>query len=363
MKIGYVLDDTLDKSDGVQQAMIAIAEEIRRRGHEVHYLVPTTGRKDLVNVHQLSKVISLKFNGNSVRTPIWSSGRKIKSVLKNIGFDALHVQLPYSPVFGAKVIRHSEKNTVLVGTFHILPYGFLARLGTKILGLLLFRTKHRLHAVYATSAPARDFMKTSFGLDGSVAANPVDYEYFHQAAPAKRTEGKKRIVFVGRFEERKGVKQLVDAYENLPDRSNVELIMCGKGPLLEDLKALALQKKLSVSFPGFISEEEKAGLLSSSDIAVFPSVAGESFGIVLTESMSAGAGVTLGGNNPGYASVLGAWPETLFDPNDIAAFTAKLEQFLNNETLKDRIASAQHEDVKRYDIKVIADKLEHEAYQ
>lgn len=47
MTIAYVLDDTLDKSDGVQQAMISIAEKMRQLGHDVHYIVPFTERKDL----------------------------------------------------------------------------------------------------------------------------------------------------------------------------------------------------------------------------------------------------------------------------------------------------------------------------
>ncbi len=67
----------------------------------------------------------------------------------------------------------------------------------------------------------------------------------------------------------------------------------------------------SVKFLGFVNERDKPELLASAAIACFPSLGGESFGIVLIEAMAAGASVVLGGNNPGYTSVLGDRPESL----------------------------------------------------
>ena len=72
--IGYLLDDTLDKPDGVQQYVLAVGEYFRAKGHDVHYLVADTHRTDIKNVHSLGRFVSLKFNGNSVRTPLPASG-------------------------------------------------------------------------------------------------------------------------------------------------------------------------------------------------------------------------------------------------------------------------------------------------
>jgi len=170
------------------------------------------------------------------------------------------------------------------------------------------------------------------------------------------------MVFVGRFDERKGVRELISAYEQMKNRDNVDLIMCGKGPLWGEVNSINESKKLGVKLTGFVSEEEKAEYLSSADIAVFPSISGESFGIVLTEAMSAGSGVTLGGNNPGYASVLGAWPETLFNPKNINEFASFLDDWVVDTGRRKLIGSQQHQDVKQYDIDVIVDRLIREAY-
>lgn len=360
MTIGLVLDDTLDKPDGVQQAVISIGEKLRSRGHDVHYIVPKTTRKDLDNIHSVAPYINLKFNGNSVRTPVFASGRKIKKLIKELNFDVVHIQMPYSPFLGAKVLKKASKNTKLVGTFHILPYNKRAVVGTRLLGFILKRSVRKLDNVFATSGPALRFMKDTFHVDGKVLSNPVDVKFYESFKRQPDSLGKIQIVYLGRFDERKGVRQLLLAYEFLDPNSRElsQLTMCGKGPLLEELKQFAVEKNLNVNFPGFVSEEEKAQHLSNSDIAVFPSTSGESFGIVLVEAMAAHAGVVLGGDNPGYRSVLEPWPQTLFDPNDMDAFVQKLTYYIHAEERRKRDGDAQHGTVMQYDINRVCDVLE-----
>lgn len=364
MKIAYVLDDTLDKSDGVQQAVLTIARQMVELGHEVHYIVPRTERKDLPHVHCISRFIEMKFNGNSVRTPLPASRGRIKKLLKQENFDVIHVQMPYSPVLAGRVVRYADKSAVIVGTFHILPYNALARIGTRLLGLWLRRNLRRFDNFYAVSGPAQSFLKSSFGVDSQVLGNPINYRFFNAFTDgkAKYSTQKTKIVYVGRFDVRKGVLQLIKSYEQMSEQKNCELVMCGKGPLLEEAKAYATNKNLAIEFPGFVSEEEKAMQLASADIAVFPSISGESFGIVLTEAMASGAHITLGGNNPGYASVLNPWPEVLFDPNDVTSFAAKLDYFVKNTTNREEIGTAQQAYVKEFDVETIAQKLITQAY-
>jgi phosphatidylinositol alpha-mannosyltransferase len=358
MTIGLLLDDTLDSSDGVQQAVLAIGKELTVRGHEVHYIVPTTIRSDIKNIHSIGKVVRFKFNGNSVRTPLPVSRKQIKQLFDSIDFDVLHVQMPYSPFLSAKILKYAPQNVKKVGTFHILPYSFISAFGTKFLGFFMRKSIRSIDTMIAVSEPSKDFMESTFKVVGRVIPNPVDYKFFSSFKRQKIS--KKSIVFVGRFEERKGVLELVEAYSKLPKtvRSDAKLTMCGKGPLLENVKSKALKLNLDIDFPGFVSDKQKAQFLANADIAVFPSKSGESFGIVLTEAMSARAGVVIGGNNPGYTSVLSEWPETLFDPSNREIFYSRLEMFLSDATLRASIGKEQHKEAKKYDIQVIVDQLE-----
>ncbi len=352
--IGLLLDDTLDRADGVQQAVISIGEKLRSKGHEVHYIVSETERTDLENVHSIGKLFSAKFNGNSVRTPIPVSNSAVTALFDKVKFDVLHVQMPYSPLFASKVLKMAPKNVKKFGTFHILPYGSFARFSTKILGYSLKNSLDSLDQVFAVSRPANQFMSEAFGVNGTVIPNPVDYEFFHRFK--KQNNDKKQIVFIGRFEQRKGVRELIRAYSRIDKqlRESLSLIMCGKGPLLEEMKDLSKVLNLDIEFPGFVTDEEKAQYLANADVAVFPSISGESFGIVLTEAMSAGSGITIGGNNPGYSSVLEQWPETLFDPKDTEQFSKLLVKCLS---AKSSVGKSQHQTVKQYDTNVVVDTL------
>lgn len=357
MRIGLVLDDTLDKPDGVQAAVLDIGKELSRRGHEVHYLVTETNRSDLENVHSISGFFSLKFNGNSVRTPRPARKKDIKKLLDRLNLDVIHVQMPYSPLMAGKVVSSVPKKTKVFGTFHILPYDSKTVIGTKILGWYLRRNLKRFDGFFAVSAPANTFMKETFRVSGDVLPNPVNYDFFHSYK--KKKSSKTQIVFLGRFDRRKGVTYLLDAYSNLSEtvRDRVELTMCGKGPLFDEVKEKSESSNLNIAFPGFVSDEAKAQYLANADIAVFPSTSGESFGIVLAEAMSAGAGVTLGGDNAGYRSVLGDFEQTLFDPKNINEFSEILTTFITDENLRRNIGNKQQDYVKSFDIVKVCDTL------
>jgi phosphatidylinositol alpha-mannosyltransferase len=108
---------------------------------------------------------------------------------------------------------------------------------------------------------------------------------------------------------------------------------------------------------GFIDEADKPALLASADIAVFPSLYGESFGIVLIEAMAAGSGVVLGGNNPGYASVLGAMPEALFEPKKYQAFSKTLKHYLTNSIAAQELHNNQQVAVKQFAVTNVGPKV------
>src|SRR5579875_4032120 len=97
MKIGMVLDDTLDTPDGVQQYVLQVGRWLSAQGHDVHYLVGATTRTDIPNIHSLSRNKQVRFNGNRMSMPLPASRKKLKQFLRTEQFDVLHVQVPYSP--------------------------------------------------------------------------------------------------------------------------------------------------------------------------------------------------------------------------------------------------------------------------
>jgi Glycosyltransferase Family 4 len=121
MKIGFVLDDTLDSTDGVQQYVLTLGKWLKDQGHDVHYLVGATKRRDIPDVHSLSRNMSVRFNGNQMSMPLPAKKFEITALLSTEKFDVLHVQVPYSPLLAHRVIMAAPPQTAIIGTFHIAP--------------------------------------------------------------------------------------------------------------------------------------------------------------------------------------------------------------------------------------------------
>ena len=104
LTIGFVFDDTLDALDGVQQHIITIGTELVRRGHDVHYLVGETHHSPVPQTVSLARNVMVSFNGNRMRIPLPVRKREIRAALAHNNYDILHIQAPYSPLFGGRVL-------------------------------------------------------------------------------------------------------------------------------------------------------------------------------------------------------------------------------------------------------------------
>lgn len=362
LKIGIILDTSLDPPDGVQQYVTSIGEWLRAHGHDVHYLVGQTERNDLSNIHSLVKNISVRFNGNRTTIPLWGSTKVLRKFLREQRFDVLHVQTPHHPLFAQRVIMAADPKTPIVATFHILPEGKLPVIGNYLLGLWLRPSLKRIDRFLPVSPAAQTFMKQTFHVDGSVVPNVFDYMLFHKAKPLEKYEnGTLTILFLGRLVPRKGCRYLLEAVERL-DRDALpkfRVIICGKGPLLGELQGYTRTHNLDdvVEFAGFVSEEDKPRYYASADIAVFPSTGGESFGIVLIEAMASGNAAVLAGNNPGYASVLEPQPELLFTPSDTQELARKLSYYLKDAAARQTMAAWGAAYSSQFDVEIVGPKL------
>ncbi len=363
MKIGFVLDDSLDKPDGVQQYIMTLGAWLVSRGHEVHYLAGESNRADLKSVHSLSRNVGVRFNQNRMSIPLPASTTKIKELLGKLKLDVLHVQMPYSPMLGAKVIKQASPATAVVGTFHIVPYSDFERYATRLLRLWLHRTLARFDGVISVSPAAKLFAKESLGLSSEVLPNVVNVASLSKGkALESLKDDKTNIVFLGRLVERKGSLQLLEAADILNQQGKLEklrILICGTGPLERRLRRFIAAKGLAsnVQFLGFVDEQEKADYLASADIAIFPSLGGESFGIVLIEAIAAGAGMVLGGDNPGYQNVLEE-ASVLFNAAQPREIAAKLSEYAESRSKRQAVHHKQQEILKRYDVQTVGPRIE-----
>lgn len=359
-KIGIVFDDSLDKPDGVQQYILSLGGWLVREGHEVHYLVGQTSRTDIDNVHALSRNVNVTFNGNQLSIPLPISTKKTKQFLMAQKFDVLHVQVPYSPWLAHKVILAAPQGTTIVGTFHIVAFSKFVQLATRCLAIWTKRSTQRFAAIVSVSTAAKAYARATYKVSTDVLPNVFDYSRFHSAQPLLPVApGKIRIMFLGRLVERKGCQYLLEAVGILKAKGihNIEVVICGKGPLATKLQDYVKVNNLPVTFAGFVSEADKPGYYASADIAVFPSTGGESFGIVLLEAMASGRTAVLAASNSGYASVMEPRSDLLFPPKDVTSLAARLENLIKNDSDRKHAAAWGATYSREFDVPAVGVKL------
>ncbi|HSW85790.1 MAG TPA: glycosyltransferase family 4 protein [Candidatus Saccharimonadales bacterium] len=364
LKVGLVLDSGLDSLDGVQQYVLAIGKWLTLNGHEVHYLVGQTKRTDIANVQSLSRNIKVSFNGNTGTIPLLSNKRKIQKLLAIEQFNILHVQVPHHPWLAQRIILAADPSTAIIGTFHIAPFNWLSMFGNKLLRVWLRPSLKRFDQIVSVSSAAADFASQTFDISTEVLPNVIDYPRFHEAKPLKilLNKDKINILFLGRLVERKGCQLLLEAALIISRRSprlNFRLLICGTGPLEKRLRSYSKQYNMGkiVQFEGYVSESDKPNYYASSDISVFPSTGGESFGIVLAEAMASGHSVVLAGDNPGYRSVMQEQPNLLFNAKDSTELANKLEYFMTHDQESKAMKKWAAAHAKIYDVNTVGHQL------
>lgn len=362
MRIGFVIDDSLDRPDGVQQYVLTLGAWYAKQGHEVHYICTNTKRDDLNNVHSISSATPIHFNKNSLSfaRPIKKSD--VRRFFNEHQFDMLHIQLPHNPLFAGRIIAGAPKEITIIGTFHVAPYGRLESFAMRVLRSVYRSSRKRIQQLYAVSSVAQPYAEHAYQMPAKVVPNPINLKAFH-GKRVKDADSNTDIVevrFMGRLVPRKGCRHLVNALKAIileEGITNVRLTVGGKGPQLDELKRLTKDSNLEeyVRFVGFVAETEKPDFLRAADLIVFPSTGGESFGIVLLEAMAAGSCV-IAGDNPGYRQVL--VPErALFNPERSEEFRNILVDHIKHPAKRRKLVQLQSRQVKQYDVEKIGNQI------
>jgi phosphatidylinositol alpha-mannosyltransferase len=289
LKIGIVSPYGYPHPGGVNQHVGHLHEGLRERGHDVWIITSKYGkqRESEGHVIRLGTGWAMPANGSVGRVTLGLRfKRQAREVLEAHRFDVLHFHEPFVPFLSPTVLDASE--TVNIATFHAFG-GFSPSywIGSKFAG----RLAELLHGRIAVSGAARHFIDRYFPGDYRIIPNGVEIEKFAEAQPYEELrDGTLNILFVGRFEERKGLIHLLKAYHRLRKRKvDARLLVIGDGPKRREYKRyVGLRGIRDVEFLGRVSDEEKVRYFASADIYCAPNTGQESFGIVLLEAMAAG---------------------------------------------------------------------------
>ncbi len=360
MKIGLVTPYVYPLPGGVNDHVRHLYEELRLRGHQVRIISSSHGTQkgSEGDVVRLGKGFSFPANG-SVGTITISPNfdRQARAMLAEERFDLLHFHEPFVPFLSLSVLKASR--SVNIATFHAYA-GFSPsyEFGKRALTAYAARLNGRI----AVSAAARHFIDRYFPGDYKVIPNGVDVYRFQRAVPLSRwQDGAANILFVGRFEERKGLIHLLKAFRILrrEGREDVRLLVVGGGPGERECRRYVATRRLQgVEFLGRVSDDEKAQLFRTADIFCSPATGRESFGIVLLEAMAAGAPIVCSDIH-GYKGVVKRGEQALLvPPGDRDALAAALGRLLDDPELRARMGASGRERAEEFSWRGVARRVE-----
>ena len=358
IRIGIVCPYGWDTPGGVQSHIRDLAEHLIEEGHYVSVLTPISDDsvKHEDYVVNAGKPISIPVNGSVARVlfgPIASS--RAKQWIASGDFDLLHLHEPAIP--SLSLLACSAAEGPLVGTFHVSTP---KKKAIYAIGPILEPIVEKLNARIAVSELARSTLKDHFDTDAVVIPNGIDGQKYANAKVNSEYSNGHTVGFIGRIEEpRKGLQVLIDSLSIvarfIPD---VQFLVAGPGDSNEFTKKLNPQLKSRIKFLGLLSNEEKERFLKSIQIYVAPNTGSESFGIILTEALSAGTAV-VASDIPAFKAVLeNGEAGELFKNEDSADLAKVLVALLRDDDKRKRLGENGRLSAQKYDWQVVAEQIE-----
>lgn len=359
MKILLVSPFDFTFPGGVNEHVLHLDDQFRRRGHETRVLTPRSlGEEEQDDGHfiKLGTAVPIPANGSTARITLspFVSG-KVKELLQREQFDIVHLHEPLAPALPLLVLLHSR--TVNVGTFHAARSHNLGYLYGKPVLAYFFG---KLHGRIAVSPAALEFVSRYFPGHYELIPNGIDTEVFRpDVPPIPRFDGHPTILFVGRFNEsRKGFKYLLEALALVRrEFPTCQLLVVGPGDPRR-YRSLVERYELGphLRFVGSVSPHELPRYYTACDVFCSPATGRESFGIVLLEAMASGKPV-VATDIRGYRFVVRHGVEGLLvERKNPEALALALVHVLADRELRERLAQAGRRRAEQFSWSAIADQ-------
>jgi glycosyltransferase involved in cell wall biosynthesis len=270
-------------------------------------------------------------------------------------FDVIHAH-DWLVAYSAKTLKNSY-NIPIVATIHATESGRNGGIHTelqKYLNDTEWLLTYEAAEVIVNSNYMKNELQRLFGLPyekinvipngvNTALFNGIEKEMMFRRQYAMDNE--KIILFVGRLVYEKGVQHLIAAMPKILQHYNdAKLIIAGKGPMQDELKAEAESLGLGekIYFAGYLGGKDVQRMYKVADVAVFPSTY-EPFGVVALEAMLSETPIVvsdIGGLNEIVDHKVNGMKSYAGNPNSIA--DSILELLYNEELVNSCVKKAKN---------------------
>ncbi|WP_067600787.1 glycosyltransferase family 4 protein [Nocardiopsis listeri] len=357
-RVGIVCPYSWDVPGGVQQHVGDLAESLIGMGHHVSVLAPVGDPEHPTPAYLVSagRPLPVRYNGSVARIRFGPRASTcVRRWIAEGDFDLVHVHEPAAP--SLSLLACWSANGPIVATFHTSNPRSRAMSATST---ALRSAMEKVNARIAVSEAARRTLVEHVGGDAVLIPNGVSVRRFAHADPLPGWPGEGgSIAFLGRLDEpRKGLEVLLEAFTRLaPHRTGLRLLVAGPGD--PDLSGVPDDLRERVILLGRLDEADKVRAYHCADVFCAPNLGGESFGIVLTEAMAAGAAI-VASDIPAFDAVLdGGEAGELFRVGDAEHLAERAAALLDAPDRRAELSRAARAAVRAYDWDTVAADIAH----
>ena len=351
MKILHLTKKYPEALGGDAVVVSNLEKEQTKIGHEVFILTSNCPEiKEKENVFKFGlKDISLNLDRITIRRVIsliilLFLGFKYLRRLKPDVIHAHSADFGFAISLSARLSRIPVVNTCHGVTFPDKQYSFIKRFAE------IFFLKHAgFKKIIVVDKNNLEGFEEANIRNGAYIPNGVDIGRFDKEKSGRKKNQKIRFLFVGRLEEQKGGKYLIQAAKILVEKTkNFQVLVVGDGSQRKMLDNLTKKDKLGsyVTFLGRVGDEKLRELYCTSDVFILPSL-WEGLPLTLLEAWAARLPVIV--TNVGGISDICVDERNglIVRPKDPENITEAMLRLIGDEELRRRLGKEGEELVRR----------------
>jgi glycosyltransferase involved in cell wall biosynthesis len=289
---------------GLEVAVQKIAEEQAKLGHDVSVLTSNQYVADRQKVEQLNNVQVYRIDSLRLHYPFLTVPvEEVSDLLEEA--EVVH-GWGHTYYFVYKMLEKAKCLGKSTATYFI-GVDYLKHHYNPLLGFFGFRYQKSItkkvvkitELALVTNDHEKNILKKEYGMESTVLPHGVDGQYFETPNLAGSFREKfgfegRIVAYVGRIHPTKGLDLLIRAFIEVVKREpDVTLLIAGSGDVKYLDKCVNLANKFrlgdKVKYMGYLSEEDKIGLIDASEFVVIPSRhAGECYPLIIDEVKARG---------------------------------------------------------------------------
>jgi phosphatidylinositol alpha-mannosyltransferase len=312
----------LQNPGGVRDFILGLKKNLLKLGCVVNVVAP--GSQEAREKGLVDYILGMGFRVTTDQTEFRASlSRKetAEKILNNVKPDIIVLHEPFVPSIGHTIIsslnkiRDTRERPIIVGQFHARRGDFNWSLTAAefvfrhfirrpkfnrrtVLGFssgYVMTINSNLDARIAVSQATKKFWEEKLPADYKVIYNGIDVDRLTPDGPKIKSwmkNKKKIILFAGRHDRRKGIEDLINAFNILiwNDIDDIRLKITGRGEMTLVLERMVRELGLQryVEFTGILSQNNLAKAYRTADLMVASSTEGEGFNRTIIEARSCG---------------------------------------------------------------------------